>query len=422
MERRSGGDAGHCAQSPGGPQRSAIVVGAGVVGLATAYALARRGVAVTVVERREAPGCEASFANGAQLSYAYTDALASPSLLRHTPAVLLGLDPAIRLRPSLDPDYLAWLLRFLSNTTVSKFMKNSLSGLELGLESQVAMHALLDLHRLDFGHSVPGKLHIYTGAKGFAAAGRLVEAKRVHGAEQQVLSAAEAIALEPALAERGPFAGAVYTPGDEVGDPHRFCKAIASLLQGHYGVGLRLGTRVEAIGEDNGEAWVGTDEGEHLAANDVVICAGISSGRLAAKFGLRSALMPMKGYSFTAPPGTASLRTSITDVARKIVFCPLGGMVRVAGVAEIGAWSTEVDPVALERLRTGAKASLPGAANYEQIGPGWAGVRPMTANSLPLIERVSARIAVNMGHGMLGWTFSMGSGERLAKLVLERVS
>lgn len=409
-------------QAARGPARSAIVIGAGVVGLASAYALARRGLAVTVIESRAAPGCEASFANGAQLSYAYSDALASPALLRHVPAVLLGLDPAVRFKPSLDPDHLGWLLRFLRNTSASRFMANTLAALRLGLESQAAMHALLERHPLDFSHAAAGKVHLHANAESLAAARQVVAAKAALGARQEVLTPAEAVQLEPALAGHGPFAGAIYTPGDEVGDPHRFCAELAALLAADYGTGLRLGTTVQDLGEERGEAWVQTSTGERIAADQIVICAGIGAAGLARRFGLRGVLMPMKGYSFTAPTGPAELRVSVTDVARKIVLCRLDDKVRVAGLAEIGARSATVDPAALERLRQGAQASLPGVADYDRIGPGWAGIRPMTANCLPRIERVSARCAVNIGHGMLGWTHAMGSAERLAKVIMEKVA
>ena len=124
--------------------RRAIVLGAGVVGVATAYALARRGVEVTIIDRAEIAGSGASFANGAQLSYIYTDALASNSLLKRLPFLALGLDSSFRLRPSLDPSQIAWFMRFIRNCTRQRFLKNSLEGLQLGLESQLAMRALLE--------------------------------------------------------------------------------------------------------------------------------------------------------------------------------------------------------------------------------------------------------------------------------------
>lgn len=409
--------------SAGARGRSAIVLGAGVVGMATAYALARRGVAVTIVEGRDAPGCEASFANGAQLSYAYTEALASPSLLKHAPAVLLGLDPAIRMKATIDPAKIAWLLRFLRNASTERFTANTLAGLQLGLESRLAMQHLLQNHRLDFGHEVTGKLHVFDNEKPFAAARTMIELKRAHGALQEVLTPAEARAIEPALGAREQqFVGAVYSPQEEVGDPHRFCMAMMDLLQRHYGVTMRLGTTVQSVASETGAAAVTTATGERISADDLVVCAGIRSHRFAGELGIGSVLMPMKGYSFTAPAGPDTLKVSITDVARKVVFCPLDGEVRIAGLAEIGAASTQIDARRLEQLKAASQEALPGAADYDQAGKGWAGIRPMTANSLPQIRRVKSRIAVNIGHGMLGWTYSMGAGERLASLILEEVA
>ncbi len=409
--------------SAGRASRSALVLGAGVVGMATAYALARRGIAVTIIESRDAPGCEASFANGAQLSYVYTEALASPALLKHAPAVLLGLDPAIRMKAMIDPAKIAWLLSFLRNTSAASFTANTLEGLRLGLESRLAMQRLQQRHALDFGHAVTGKLHLFDNEPAFAAARAMVALKREHGAVQEVLTPAEARAIEPALAARTrDFVGAVYSPQEEVGDPHRFCLAMMDLLQHSYGVAVRLGTTVQTISSEAGEAVVTTSAGERIAVDDLVICAGIGSRRFARDLGIGSVLMPMKGYSFTAPAGPDALKVSITDVARKVVFCPLDSAVRIAGLAEIGASSTQIDARRLEQLKAASQAALPGVADYAQAAKGWAGIRPMTANSLPQIRRVKSRIAVNIGHGMLGWTYSMGAGERLASLILEEVA
>jgi len=122
--------------------RSAVVIGAGVIGVTTAYALARRGIAVTLIDKAEGAGQGSSFANGAQLSYAYTEALANPALLRHLPTLALGQDPAFRLKPALDLDYLVWLLAFLRNSTKARFRANTLAGLRLGLESRLAIRRL----------------------------------------------------------------------------------------------------------------------------------------------------------------------------------------------------------------------------------------------------------------------------------------
>ena len=401
------------------PPRSALVIGAGVIGVTTAYALARRGMAVTLIDKAEGPGQGSSFANGAQLSYVYTEALASPALLRHMPALALGQDPAFRLKPALDLDYLNWLLAFLRNSTKARFRANTLAGLRLGLESRSAMAALLERHPLDFGHDVAGKLVVHEDPDAFAAASQMVDLKRENGAVQEVLSKSEAIKIEPALAARlDDFVGAIYTPQEELGDPHLFCNAMVSRLAQEHGVTLRFGACVSRFFHDSQSAGVELTTGERIEADQLVLCAGFGSRNFLRNFGLRGSLMPMKGYSFTAPFGDAAPKTSITDVKRKIVFCPLNGKLRVAGLAELGARDVQVDSKRLADLKRGAQESLPQAADFAAMNAGWAGIRPMTANSLPIIKRVSPCLAVNIGHGMLGWTYAMGSAERVSRLVM----
>src|SRR3569833_2038330 len=202
------------------PPARVAVVGAGVGGVATAYALARRGCRVTLVDARPGPGQGASFANGAQLSYVYTDALANPALLRRMPGLLVGADPAFRIRLHADYEQALWLARFLRQCAAPAFERNTLAGLARGLESRVALHALLERHPLAFAHAAPGKLHVHDSAAGFAAARALSELKRQHGAAQEVITPAEALAVEPALADRpAGMVGAIFSPQEEVGDP-----------------------------------------------------------------------------------------------------------------------------------------------------------------------------------------------------------
>lgn len=409
---------GHTSTNATALPRTAIVVGAGVVGIATAWALARRGIAVTLIDQSGGPGEGASFANGAQLSYVYTDALASPALLRKIPALLLGRDPGLSFSPRFDPDMALWLLRFLRNATPGRFLANTAAGLELGLESRLAMHDLLARHPIDFGHRIAGKLLVYRDQAAFAAARELVGFKRRHGAELDVLTPTRAMELEPALAERrDPMAGAVHSPQEELGDPHRFCCAMLDLLISGYGVTARFGTAVRDWQEEPASAMVTMATGERLAADALVVCAGIASGTMLRRLGLSDALLPMKGYSFTAAPGQLPIAMSITDVARKIVFCPLDGVVRVAGLADLGAHDTRIEPERIAHLRLLAAQSLPRAADYAGVEQVWAGLRPMTANSQPIIRRITPRVAINAGHGMLGWTFAMGAAERLANLM-----
>lgn len=399
------------------PPRSAIVVGAGVVGVATAWSFARRGVAVTLIDISSGPGEGASFANGGQLSYVYTDALASPWLLRKLPGILLARDPGLSLNLGFDPGVVHWLLDFLRNATTSRHLVNTVNGLALGLESRLAMHDLLAQHHLDFSHRVAGKLLVYSDQDAFDTAARLAEIKQQHGAVQEILGPAEAIALEPVLGSRSePMAGAIYAPQEELGDPYRFCRGMVDLLTSTYGVTARFQTRVRSWEDKAGSVTVLTNSGERLAADALVICAGIASGKVLNRAGLTRALLPMKGYSFTAPQGQMPLTRSITDMARKIVFCPLNGMVRVAGLAELGTYDTKIEPARIAHLKLLAAQSLVDAADYSSAGQEWAGIRPMTANSQPIIRRVTPGVAINAGHGMLGWTYAMGAAERVARL------
>ncbi len=399
----------------------ALVVGAGVVGVTTAYALASRGLSVTLVDAAEEPARGTSYANGAQLSYVYTDALASPGLLRNLPTLALALDPAFRLRPSVDPDFLRWGLTFLRNCTTLRFRRNTLEGLKLGLESRAAMDRLLERHPLEFGHSVSGKLHLLKGRAAVDAARDLVRLKRQAGAEQELIGPEEAAWLEPAIASRvADFDAAVYSPQEEVGDPFLFCAALVDRLRAEYGVTTRFSTRIDRLESDPGGSSAVTSEGQRIEARSVVVCTGIETQSLLRHNRIKVPIWPMKGYSVTADPGPEAPRISITDVSRKVVFCSLSGKIRVAGLADLGSRDIRVNKRRLASLVSAARSSLPRAVDYSRIKSAWAGLRPMTPSSLPIIRREQNGMVLNVGHGALGWTYAMGAAERAADLVTER--
>lgn len=395
-----------------------LVIGAGVVGMTTALALIERGRRVTLVDAAEGPGLGTSFANGAQLSYAYTDALASPGLIAQMPRLIAALDPAFRLRPSLDPDFLRWGLAFLRNATAARFRRNTLAGLELAVESRLALHALIARHDIAFAHTIAGKLHVYRDAKGLAAAAELAGVKRAFGITQHVLTRDEAIAVEPALtAIRGEMAGALHTPDEEVGDPYRFCTGALAVLKASGRFAGCFRTRVSRIEARGGKPAIRTDNGGRIDADAVVLCAGVGAAKLARTAGARLPIQPMKGYSLTAPPGRAAPGVSITDVSNRVVFARLGNQMRIAGLADLGVRDRTVDPKRFAALVGSARAALPEAADYDNIESRWAGLRPMTPDSLPVIHRIAAGVFANAGHGALGWTYAAGAAERVVKLV-----
>jgi D-amino-acid dehydrogenase len=389
-----------------------LVLGAGVVGVATAEALVRRGLSVLLVDGAAGPGQGASFANGGQLSYSYTDALASPSLLKRLPGILAATDPAFRVAVRFDPDYLRWCLAFFANGSAGRFAANSLAGLELALRSRALMEELLARHPIDFAHQVPGKLLLHEDAAGFRAAAAHAEVKRTAGIDVRPLSPAETEAVEPALSGvRHRLAGAIHSPGDAVGDPHLFCAALVERLR-QAGLETRLAAEVVAI-EGSAVRLAG---GERLAARQLVVAAGPGAARLLRPLGWRVPIVPVRGHSLTLPLGKRAPRVSITDVARKLVFCRLGERMRIAGLADVGFASAAIDPGRLAAMTGAARDSLPEAADYAAGGGAWAGLRPVTPDSLPIVQR-RGQVTVNIGHGGLGWTYALATAEKAAALV-----
>lgn len=396
-----------------------IVIGAGVVGMATALTLINQGHRVTVVDSSAKPGMGTSHANGAQLCYAYTDALGSPSTLRQLPGLMFAADSAFRLHPSLDPDFLRWGLAFLSECRASRFLSNTLTGLKLAVESRIALGRLSERYKLAFDQGMPGKLHIYRSEESFTAACKIATVKRGLGIEQDPVDAAGAIAIEPMLAPvRDEIVGALYTPHEEVGDPHKFCiSACHALLASGRGEAM-FSTEVTNISAGEQPA-IETLCGKRIFADRVVLCAGVESPRLARLLGLRIPIQPMKGYSITAKPGISAPFVCVTDVANRVVFARLGDRMRIAGLAELGNRDRTVDPARINLLIATARSALPEAADYNAIDLRWAGLRPMSPTSLPIIRSIAQGVIANTAHGSLGWTYAAGSAERAARLLSE---
>lgn len=398
-------------------QPTAIIIGAGVAGIATAYALARRGWAVTLADRAAGAGQGASYANGAQLSYCYTDALASPNIWGMIPAIIQQ-SGGLKITPALTLEFASWTAQFLRNCTAGRFAENTLAALELAQQSKAAMGRLREKYSIDFGHRVPGKIHLYATEEGFAAAQSVMALKSPHGCQQRTVPAKDIAAYEPGLAAAASkLSGAIITPDEAVGDSHLFCIRLLEILRKEFAARCRFDAAVEQIDLTDKNAVLHLTGGDILSADRVVVCTGANTQHLLKPLGLAPPILPMKGYSFEMPLLVTSPVSSITDTARRIVFTNLDDRMRVAGLADLGNGDTRVDPDMSRALVNMAQAALPFAGDYRRTTNHWAGLRPMTPNSLPVITRPETALAINAGHGMLGWTMAMGAGERVAELL-----
>jgi D-amino-acid dehydrogenase len=396
-----------------------LVIGGGVVGVATANALARLGMPVTLLEQ-SALGTGATHRNGAQLSYAYSDALGSPSVLRSLPKFLCGLDPAFRAHLSFDPRFWSWLGSFLANCTPGRFKANTLAVLRLALQSRSSLQALSARHGdLAFDHCRPGKLHIYDNPAKFESARVGMTLKNAFGLEQRALSAEEAIAVEPALASTGrKLAGAIHSPNDEAGDAYLFTQSLATIAAREHQLQILTGQHAESFIKEGSRIRAVATPGGLVEADIFVLAAGCGSSALARTAGVRLPIFPMKGFSVTLPASSSSPRLSITDASAKIVFCKLNGRVRIAGMADLGRYDVTVEADRIQQLMADAKCCLPNAAIWDADPHFWAGLRPMTPDSRPIISSTSvSNLFINSGHGMLGWTLACGSADLIAALI-----
>lgn len=397
--------------------KSALVIGAGVVGVATAYALAKRGLKVTIVDGRAKAADGTSHANGGQLSYLYTGPLANHRIRSELPGLALGFNPAFRIKANPDPDFILWILSFLRNCTRDRYQRNSRANLEIALESQVEMLKLLQVHSLDFDYQVKGKLQLLYTDKAISAIEENFGLKGLSSEDQSLLSLAETEKLEPALAYAAdkPRA-ALFTPSEAVGDARKFAGALLETLVEDYDVAALFKTRVEKVDLSEAGAVASLAGGETLAADFAVLCTG-ADRKLLKSLNIRLSIFPMKGYSITAPRGAHAPAISLTDSKRRLVFTPLGDTIRIAGMADL-SWTREaVDAKRLQVLLDAAKISLPEAAKLDEAHSHWAGLRPMTPDSVPRMGRPHPALAYNLGHGMLGWTMAMGTGERIGKML-----
>ncbi len=400
-----------------------LVLGAGVIGVASAWYLSCAGHDVTVVERREGPGLETTYANGGQISVSHAVPWANPDAPREVMLWLGRSDAPLKFRPRADWRQWWWGARFLFECLPGRTRDNSRRILSLALESQRALGALRKELALDFDHAAAGILSLYTTRRAYdEALARLdllgPEVRRIPKSPD------ECIDVEPALvAARTKLAGGIYAPGDESGDAQRFTAALAERCT-ERGVAFRYRHAVQRIAARHGRITSVHASGPEgaptvLEADAYVVALGCWSPLLVRGLDLELPVYPVKGYSITLPvrDGDVAPRVSLTDEEHKLVFSRLGSRLRVAGTAELAGYDASVDIRRCDGILARTLSLFPRAGDRSAVER-WAGLRPATPGNVPLIGKTRyANLYLNTGHGTLGWTLACGSAQRLAALM-----
>ena len=408
-----------------------IVLGAGIIGVATAWHLLEEGHEVTVVDRQPEAALETSFANGAQISVCFCEPWANAGAPFKVAKWMLQADSPLLFRPRLDPHQWRWALSFLTQCTDAAFARNVEQLVALGRYSHESLKTVVGKTGIEYDRLERGILHFFSSAADYENGVKAAALMRDHGVDRRVLDRDAVLAVEPALKRFGGIHGGTYTPSDESGDARVFTQKLAQLcaargvkfLWEHDVLALdKTGAKITGVQvRDRATLRPGT-----LTADQYVAAAGSFTAPLLRPLGIWLNIYPAKGYSATLRlkrPEDASV-VSLLDDTRKIAISRLGDHIRIAGTAEMAGYDTSIDG-AKSRLRCEALVR-----RYEELFPGvadtsqpnfWAGLRPSTPNNLPYIGRSKiANLWLNAGHGTLGWTHGVGSGRALAELISGR--
>ncbi len=401
-----------------------VVLGAGVIGVTSAWYLAKDGHDVTVLDRQPTAGLETSFANGGQISVSHAEPWANPEAPGKMYKWLGREDAPLLFRLRADPRQWAWGLRFLIECLPERTRRNTLTILRLGLYSRAMLKSLRRETGVQYDHFEKGILQLHTDAREFEAAHARVELLRSHGCEMHIKNVPECMELEPALrTTRIGLIGGTFAPDDESGDAHQFTGNLAELCRAQ-GVQFGYEHAIEALSMDGDTvagAIVRDPEGrrEVVKADAFVVALGSYSPFLLSPVGISVPVYPVKGYSVTVPltHPDAAPTMCLSDENAKVAISRLGNRLRAAGTAELTGYDTSLNDARCDAILSRVEQWFPGAGDYAAASR-WAGLRPATPSNVPLIGHTRYRnLYLNTGHGTLGWTLACGSGQALADVI-----
>ncbi|OGB70979.1 MAG: D-amino acid dehydrogenase [Burkholderiales bacterium RIFOXYC12_FULL_65_23] len=402
--------------------KSIAVIGGGITGVTTAYALAKRGYSVTLLEKHHYAAMETSFANGGQLSASNAEVWTHRSTLLKGLKWMLKNDAPLLVNPKPSWHKLSWFAEFIAN--IPHYQRNTIETTRLAVAAREHLFAWAEAEGVNFDLKQEGILHIYRDKAGFDHAGEVSKLLAAGGLSRRAVTPAEMRAIEPTLA--GNYYGGYFTESDSTGDIHLFTNGLAAAAE-RLGVKLLFGQQVRSLHSDGQTALVKVADEAGLQEHRfdaLVVCAGVASRELAAQLGDRVNIYPVKGYSITVnlldvQSQRAAPTVSLLDDETKLVTSRLGvDRFRVAGTAEFNGYNKDIRADRIKPLVDWVNQCFPGVST-RQVLP-WAGLRPMLPSMLPRVGRGrQANVFYNTGHGHLGWTLSAVTADMIAGVVAQ---
>jgi D-amino-acid dehydrogenase len=401
--------------------KSIAIIGGGITGVTTAYALAKRGFDVTLFERHRYAAMETSFANGGQLSASNAEVWTHWSTILKGLKWMLKSDAPLLVNPAPTWHKLSWFAEFIA--AMPHYERNTVETARMAVAAREHLFAWAAEEGIDFDHKREGILHIYRDKKGFDHAGKVSELLAKGGLPRHAVTPEEMKAIEPTLA--GTYYGGYFTQSDSTGDIHKFTHGLAAAA-GRLGVHTLYGQDVQSV-QSNGQQAVITVAQEDATPSvhtfdGVVVCAGVASRDFAAQLGDRVNIYPVKGYSITVnltdeQSQMGAPNVSLLDDETKLVTSRLGvDRFRVAGTAEFNGVDRDIRADRIRPLIAWVEQCFP-RINTRSVVP-WAGLRPMMPNMMPRVGKGTApNVFYNTGHGHLGWTLSAVTADMLGQVV-----
>ena len=399
-----------------------VVLGAGVIGVTSAWYLAKAGHEVTVIDRQPGPSLETSFANAGEISPGYSSPWAAPGIPQKAIKWMFMKHAPLIIQPRPDLAKLGWMAKMLSNCTTEAYQTNKRRMVRLAEYSRDCLMELRAETGITYDERTQGTLQLFRTQKQVDGAAKDIEVLRADGVPFEVLDRDACLAAEPGLTgARDKIAGGLRLPSDETGDCFKFTNALSTMAEA-LGVTFRYGVGIDGLESDGTRiAAVRTSEGR-ITADAFVVALGSYSPFLVSPFGMKLPVYPVKGYSITVPivdEDRAPVST-VMDETHKIAITRLGDRIRVGGMAEIAGFDLSLNPKRRATLEHSVE-DLFGGAGDQSRATFWTGLRPMTPDGTPVVGRSTLpNLFLNTGHGTLGWTMAAGSGRVLADIVSGR--